>query len=158
MEENNKSTLKVSKIRDGIVIDHIDHGKALKVLSTLGISGGEEFTVSVLMNVKSKTMNSFKDVVKIERRVLKKVELDRISLVSPGATINIIKNFEIERKFKVEIPDSIIGIVKCSNQNCISNNKEPVSAEFRVESKNPLILRCVYCDRTMVQPEIYHKI
>ncbi len=134
------------------------HGKALKVLSTLGISGGEEFTVSVLMNVKSKTMISFKDVVKIDLRVLKKVELDRISLVSPGATINIIKNFEIERKFKVEIPDSIIGIVKCSNQNCISNNKEPVSGMFRVESKNFKILRRVYCDQKYYQPEFYHLI
>jgi aspartate carbamoyltransferase regulatory subunit len=158
MEENNKSTLKVNKIKDGIVIDHIDHGKALKVLSTLGIDGGEDFTVSILMNVRSKAVDSFKDIVKIEKRVLSKGELDRISLVSPGATINIIKNYEIERKFTVEIPDRIVGIVKCSNQNCISNNKEPVTAEFTLESRSPLKIRCIYCDRTLTQQELYHKI
>ncbi|MHB8360594.1 MAG: aspartate carbamoyltransferase regulatory subunit [Thermoplasmataceae archaeon] len=158
MEENNRSTLKVTKIKDGIVIDHIDHGKSLKVLSTLGITGIEEFTVSILMNVKSKTTNSHKDVVKIEKRVLKKDELDRISLVSPYATINIIKNYEVEQKFKVEIPDRIIGIVKCSNQNCISNNKEPITAEFILESRDPIRIRCIYCDRTLTQNEVFHKI
>ena len=157
MEQEQRSTLKVSKIRDGIVIDHIEPGRALKVLSTLGITGQDGTTVSIIMNVKSKNPDTLKDIVKIENRVLKKKDLDKISLVSSDATINIIENYEITKKFKVEIPKMITGILKCPNQNCISNVKEPVQSEFKLESRKPVLIRCIYCDRTISESEIHTK-
>ena len=45
--------LRVSKIRDGTVIDHITAGQALNVLAILGIDGSGGETVSVGMNVPS---------------------------------------------------------------------------------------------------------
>ncbi len=148
-----EQTLRIAKIKDGTVIDHIPAGKALKVLSILNITGKEEYTVSVGMFVQSK-VSANKDVVKIESRYLERNELDRIALIAPEATISIIKNYEITEKFPVKLSDTVIGIVKCSNQNCITNTREPVIPEFLVMSRKPTKLVCIYCDREMFESEI----
>lgn len=147
-------TLKISKIKEGTVIDHIPAGKAIKVLSILGVSERSGYTVSVGMFVHSDRIGA-KDVVKIEARFLERDELDRISLVAPEATISIIRNYEISEKFSVNLPDRIVGIISCKNQNCISNSGEPVNSEFVVKSRKPLVLACVFCERNMSESEIH---
>jgi len=140
--------LKVQPIKDGTVIDHITAGNALKVLNILGVSKNPTATVSILMNVRSEKEMK-KDIVKIENRELKPKEVDKVALIAPDATINIIRNYNVEQKHKVSLPDTIKGIVRCANPNCISNLKEPVEPVFRVVSKNPIKLRCYYCEREM---------
>ena len=138
---------KVTPIRNGTVIDHILVGTALKVLRIIGVKDEVSSTVSVLMHVPSKK-GGWKDIVKIEDRELDPKELDKIALISPDATINIIRDYNVAEKFIVEVPSKIVGIMKCSNPGCITNKNEPVETEFVVESKKPVTLRCVYCDRT----------
>ena len=138
---------KVTPIRNGTVIDHIQAGMALKVLRIIGVKGEVSSTVSVLMHVPSKK-EGWKDIVKVEDRELDPKELDKIALISPDATINIIRDYNVAQKFIVEVPSRVKGIMKCSNPGCITNKNEPVEAEFVVESKKPPSLRCVYCDRT----------
>lgn len=140
-----KKELKVPRIKDGTVIDHITAGNAVKVLHILGIPKSSSSTVSVAMNVKSKLGK--KDIVKVENRELKHSEVDKIALISPKATINIIRDYEVAEKHKVKLPDEIAGIVKCSNPTCISNSKEPVKSRFRVISKDPPRIKCYYCER-----------
>jgi aspartate carbamoyltransferase regulatory subunit len=137
---------KVTPIRNGTVIDHINMGMALKVLKIIGVKEDVNSTVSVLMHVPSKKAG-WKDIVKIEDRELDPKELDRIALISPNATINIIRDYNVAEKFIVEVPNVIKGIMKCSNPGCITNQAEPVEPEFVVESKKPITLRCIYCDR-----------
>jgi aspartate carbamoyltransferase regulatory subunit len=140
---------KVTPIRNGTVIDHIECGMALKVLRIIGVGGTNvQSPVSVLMHVPS-SKNVFKDVVKVEDRELDPKEVDKIALISPRATINIIRDFNVAEKFTVALPDVVKGIAHCSNPSCITNLKEPVEAEFLVESKNPPVLRCIYCDRIL---------
>lgn len=140
--------LKVQPIKNGTVIDHIAAGTALKVLAILGISKMPTETVSVLMNVPSKKYSK-KDMVKIENRELNPREVDKIGLIAPEATINIVKNYKVTVKHKVKLPEVVIGIVRCANPNCISNLKEPVKSKFAVISTAPLKLRCYYCEREM---------
>lgn len=140
--------LKVQPIKNGTVIDHIAAGAALKVLAILGISKMPTETVSVLMNVPSKKYSK-KDMVKIENRELNPKEVDKIGLIAPEATINIVKNYRVIVKHKVNLPEVVIGIVRCANPNCISNLKEPVKSKFAVISTSPLKLRCYYCEREM---------
>ncbi|MBE3048607.1 aspartate carbamoyltransferase regulatory subunit, partial [Candidatus Bathyarchaeota archaeon] len=64
-----------------------------------------------------------------------------------NATINIIRDYNVAEKFVVEVPNVIKGIMKCSKPGCITNKDEPVEPEFVVESKKPITLRCIYCDR-----------
>jgi len=140
---------KVTPIRNGTVIDHIECGMALKVLRIIGVSGTNvQSPISVLMHVPSKK-TEFKDVLKVEDRELDPREVDKIALISPRATINIIRDFNVAEKYTVKLPEVVRGIVRCGNPNCITNLKEPVEPEFMVEARNPPTLRCIYCDRIL---------
>ncbi|RUM45057.1 MAG: hypothetical protein DSY35_01285 [Desulfurobacterium sp.] len=65
-------------------------------------------------------------------RELKEEEVNKISLISPRATINIIRDYEVVEKRKVEIPEIVEGVLKCANPNCITNF-ENVTTKFSVE-------------------------
>jgi len=140
-----KKELKVPRIKDGTVIDHITAGNAVKVLHILGIPKGTSSIVSVAMNVKSKFGK--KDIVKVENRELDPHEVDKIALIAPKATINFIRDYEVAKKYKVKLPDEIVGIVSCSNPTCVSNAKEPVKSRFKVITKDPPRIKCYYCER-----------
>jgi aspartate carbamoyltransferase regulatory subunit len=137
--------LKVTPIKDGTVIDHITPGRALKVLRILKIPESTSSVVSVAMNVSGKMGK--KDIVKVENRELDPKELDKIALIAPKATINIIRDYEVIKKHKVVLPDEVVGIAKCSNPTCISNAREPVESRFHVISKDPPRIKCYYCER-----------
>lgn len=134
--------LLINAIQNGTVIDHITGGEALIVLRILGITGSTNECVSVATNVVSSALGR-KDVVKIENRELKDEEVDRIALIAPKATINIIREKRVVEKKGVDIPDTLIGVLKCPNPCCITNTHEPVSSRFSVQEKR---LICDYCD------------
>jgi len=138
--------LKVRKIKDGTVIDHIKAGKGKKVLDILGVENGFSQTTALLMNVPSKRIGK-KDMVKIENKALEKEEVDKIALIAPHATWNVIKDFKVSKKSRIELPDALEGILKCPNPKCVTNMNEPVKSKFKVEKKEPVKLRCVYCER-----------
>ncbi|RLI86516.1 MAG: aspartate carbamoyltransferase regulatory subunit [Candidatus Altiarchaeales archaeon] len=142
-----EETLKIKPIRNGVVIDHITHGKALEVLRILGIGEGYTDEVSLAMNIHSKRLGK-KDIVKVENRDIKSDEINKIAIIAPNATINRIRNYKVVKKEKVALPNEIIGIVTCPNPQCISNKeREPVKSVFIVVQRDPLILRCKYCER-----------
>lgn len=135
----------VQRIREGTVIDHIPSGQALNVLKILGIKGGGGYRVAMVMNVDSRKLGK-KDMVKVEERELSLTEVDKIALVAPEATINTVRNYRVEKKAKVRLPDRIKGILTCTNPNCISNKlREPVVPSFKVLSRKPTVLLCEYC-------------
>lgn len=148
-----RKTLRVSKIRSGTVIDHITSGHALDVIKILGITGMCGGVVTIAMNVPSKKIGK-KDVVKIEGRELNPEEVDKIALLAPHATINIIRDYKVVDKKRVKLPKVIRGIIKCSNPACISNSNEPVQPTFYVESEEPLLLKCHYCSYIMEKRDI----
>ena len=141
--------LRVSKIRDGTVIDHISAGQALNVLAILGIDGAGGEQVSVGMNVPSETLGR-KDIVKVEGRELSQAEVDVLSLIAPHATINIVRGFDVIEKSRVERPERVTGVLSCPNANCISTQGEPVEPTFDVLSEG---VRCAYCD-TIIREDL----
>ncbi len=140
--------LRVTPIKNGTVIDHIPAGMALKVLKILDIDEGVSSTVTVAMHVPSKAMG-WKDIVKVEDRELSPREVDKIALIAPKASVNVIRNYNVAEKRHVTLPDRAVGILRCANPNCISNLREPVESEFIVRSKSPLRVVCKYCDREL---------
>ncbi|MCK4717561.1 MAG: aspartate carbamoyltransferase regulatory subunit [Thermoplasmata archaeon] len=138
--------LKVKPIENGTVIDHIPAGMAFKVISIIASGRDIDRPMSIVMNVESKRLGK-KDIVKMEDLVLKKREVDKIGLIAPEACINIIENASVAKKREVDLPKRVVGIVKCSNPNCVSNQNEPVDSEFVLASKTPIRLRCIYCER-----------
>jgi len=145
--------LYVKKIEDGTVIDHITPGFALDVLKILKIDGKGGEVVSAAINVDSKQLQH-KDIVKIQKRELEPSEVDKIALIAPNATINIVRNFAVISKKVVELPSTIRGIIKCDNPSCISNSNEPVESQFDVDRSEPIRLHCYYCGHIMEREDI----
>jgi aspartate carbamoyltransferase regulatory subunit len=140
--------LRVTKIRDGTVIDHVPGGLALTVLGVLGIDGSAGEVVSVGMNVPSDRLDR-KDVVKIENRELSQDEVDVLSLIAPAATINIVREYDVTEKHRVDRPERVAGVLSCPNPGCITAGNEPVSSTFDVLGDG---VRCVYCE-TILESE-----
>ncbi len=133
--------LRVGKIENGTVIDHVTGGQALTVLAILDIdgSGGEE--ISIGMNVPSDRIGR-KDIVKVEGRELSQEEVDVLSLIAPDATINIVRDYDVIEKHRVERPDEVVGVLSCPNANCVTTAREPVDSRFTVLADG---VRCEYC-------------
>ncbi|QSW98697.1 aspartate carbamoyltransferase regulatory subunit [Haloterrigena alkaliphila] len=138
---NDDHELRVSKIRDGTVIDHVRGGQALNVLAILGIDGSEGEELSVGMNVPSDRLGR-KDIVKVEGRELSQDEVDVLSLIAPDATINIVRDYEVIEKHRVEPPEIVEGVLSCPNTGCITTGDEPVTSRFEVLEDG---VRCSYC-------------
>ncbi|MDG6996166.1 MAG: aspartate carbamoyltransferase regulatory subunit [Nitrososphaerota archaeon] len=142
-----ETQLLIRRIKEGTVIDHIKAGEALHVLRILGITGKEGEIVSVAMNVPSAKIVK-KDVIKVANRFLKSEETDKLALVAPLATVNIIKNYKVSEKRKVELPNVFKGLLKCPNPTCVSNlEREPIVPTIDVVDKEAPLLRCRFCQR-----------
>jgi len=101
------------------------------------------------MNVPSERLGR-KDVVKVEDRELSQSEVDVLSLIAPAATINIIREFDVVEKHRVERPSEVSGVLACPNQGCITTEAEPIKSRFEVLEDG---VRCVYCD-TIVRDDL----
>lgn len=139
--------MKVQRIENGTVIDHILPGMAFDVLRVLGIETDK--SMSILINSHSKKGGT-KDILKIEDIELSGKEASRVALVSPHATINIIVGGKVANKFNAEAPKVVKGILTCSNPNCISNQNEPITSEFRLGADDGHRYVCTYCERDIV--------
>lgn len=147
--------LKITPIKNGTVIDHIGNGLSLEVLRIIGVDElDKDSTVSVALHVRSQKIG-WKDIVKVENMELSPRKVNAIALLAPTATISIIRDYKVREKRSVDLPDRILGIVRCPNGNCITNQHEPVESEFEVARRRPVVLRCSYCER-MVDDFLHH--
>ncbi|MBT3384197.1 MAG: aspartate carbamoyltransferase regulatory subunit [Prolixibacteraceae bacterium] len=146
MKENTKKKLKlkVSAIKDGTVIDHIPAKNLFKVISILGLDKIEN-QITFGTNLESGKLGA-KAIIKVTDKFFKDNEINKIALIAPHANLNIIKDYKVVEKRIVEIPDVIKGIVKCFNPKCITNN-ETITTCFKVVLKEPLSLKCRYCEK-----------
>lgn len=139
--------LKLTPIKNGTVIDHIGNGLALEVLRIIGVRElDKDSTVSVALHVRSQKIG-WKDIVKVENMELSPRKVNAIALLAPTATVAVIRDFKVQEKRPVDLPDHIVGVLRCPNPNCITNQREPVESEFEVARRRPVVLRCVYCER-----------
>ena len=136
--------LSVSAIKEGTVIDHIPATALFKVVSILNLDRLD--TMITIGNSLESSKLGKKGIIKLSRVFFKDDEINKIALVAPCAKLNIIKDFDVVEKRIVEIPDEIIGIAKCVNPKCITNN-EKVTTRFEVVSKSEVKLKCHYCEK-----------
>ena len=139
-----EEALHIKKIKEGTVIDHITAGNALSVLKILGLTGSGNNIVSIAMNVPSQKLKK-KDILKVEGRELNPDEVDRISLIAPKATINIVRNYKVVDKKVVKLPKVIKEIVKCINPACISNSNEPINHPTIIVKEIPIATYLACC-------------
>ena len=138
--------LLVSKIENGIVIDHIPAGKAFQVLRLLKVD--PKARALIAQNVESRSHGA-KDLIKIEGSYLTSKEIDLIALVAPSATLNVIEDWQVKDKRRILLPERIEGIFSCPNPLCPTNAEyTPPRTRFNVETDDGVEstkLRCTYC-------------
>jgi len=143
-----ESNLIVRRIKDGTVIDHIESGRGLKVLEALGIDGKDGNVITIALNVPSGKFSK-KDIIKVENKFLQDFDTNKLAVISPKATINIIKDYKLVEKRRVFLPNKIEKIFRCSNPDCITNSNEDIESTMDVIDKTGLVLRCKYCTRIL---------
>ncbi len=144
-----ESTMRrVTAIKNGTVIDHVPAGKSLSVLKMLGLDQSLSNPVSMVMNVPSQKMGA-KDIIKVEDRELTQMELDRLALVAPEASVSIIRAYSVAEKLDINLTDEVVNLARCTFSNCITiNPREPLPHRLVVTKRDPLELRCRYCGKT----------
>ena len=148
---NDKKQLLVSAIESGTVIDHIPASSLFKVIKILGLDRIRN-QITFGTNLESKTSGK-KAIIKIAGKFFEDDDIDRIALVAPKAKLNIIRDYQVIEKRVVEVPDTINAIAKCMNPKCITNF-EKVTTHFRVVSKKPVALKCLYCEKITDQERL----
>ncbi|MBQ2963874.1 MAG: aspartate carbamoyltransferase regulatory subunit [Clostridia bacterium] len=134
--------MKIDSIKNGIVIDHITAGKAMKIYNLLGLDE-LNCSVALIKNVSSSKMGK-KDIIKIDTDF--HVDLDILGYVDPGATVNIIQNEEMVAKKKLELPEKLTNVIKCKNPRCITSTEQELPHIFKLTDKDKKVYRCVYCE------------
>lgn len=150
-DKKKKLKLKVSAIKEGTVIDHIPALNLFKVITILGLDQIEN-QITFGTNLESERLGS-KAIIKVTDKFFEDDEINKIALIAPHAKLNIIRDYEVVEKKVVEIPKEIIGIVKCFNPKCITNN-ETITTRFKVVDTSPIALRCRYCEKHTVGEQI----
>ncbi len=141
-----KKELAVAALRNGTVIDRIPSTALFQAVKILGIEKLDKH-VTIGNNLDSKKLGT-KGIIKVADTFFPEDVLNRIALIAPTAKINIIRDFEVVEKFPVTIPETIVGIVKCDNPKCITNN-EPMRTRFILVDADRHVLRCHYCGHTV---------
>ena len=149
--ENKKTELKVSALENGTVIDHIPAGHVLRVMKILDLEDFED-QIYFGANLESKKYGK-KGIIKVSNRFFEAIEINKISLVAPTATLIEIRDYEVTKKSGVTIPDTVEGFAKCINPKCITNNQN-ITTKFYVTDKNDLKMKCHYCEKITKKNDI----
>ena len=136
--------LLISALQNGTAIDHIPTNSVFKIVEILGLKDSPH-EVSIATNLHSKKLGR-KGIIKISSVFLDRSAIDAIALLAEGATISIIKKYNVAKKQTIKIPGSVTGIVRCFNPNCITNHEQSIT-KFAVIDKKDLKLRCHYCEK-----------
>jgi len=140
--------LTVRRIKDGTVIDHIDVGNGLKVLEALRINGSDGNVITIALNVPSGKLKK-KDMIKVEGKFLEDDDTNKLAVIAPTSTVNIIKDYKLVEKRRVSLPNEIDRIFRCSNPECVTNSNEHIESIMDVLDKEKLVLKCRYCNRVL---------
>ena len=134
--------MNIDGLKNGIVIDHITCGKAMQLYSMLGLDS-LDCSVALIRNVQSKKMGR-KDIIKIDADL--DINFDVVGLLSPNATINVIKDGRTVEKKHIDLPEKVEGIVKCKNPRCITTTEPGIEHTFLLTNREKVEYRCLYCD------------
>lgn len=134
--------MKIDSIQNGIVLDHISPGKALKVYNDLELKK-LDCSIAILQNVTSNKMGR-KDILKIDQEY--DVNLDVLGYIDPNITVSIIKDGQTIQKKKVALPEKLINVKKCKNPRCITTIEQGIPHIFKLTDAKNRIYRCIYCE------------
>lgn len=134
--------MKIDKIENGIVLDHIKAGQGMELYRILGLDS-LDCQVALIKNADSGKMGK-KDIIKVDQMI--DVNLDAIGYVDPNITVNIIKDGKREKVSHIDPPEEIVDIIKCKNPRCITTTEQEIPHVFKLTDREKGIYRCIYCE------------
>ena len=134
--------LNISGLNQGVVIDHIQAGGAMKIYEYLNMEK-LDCQVAIIKNAKSNKMGR-KNIIKIEGPI--QIDLNVLGILDHNITINIIENDKIVRKHTLELPDEVTNIIRCKNPRCITSIEQELPHKFKLTDRKNRIYRCIYCE------------
>jgi aspartate carbamoyltransferase regulatory subunit len=148
-----RKELVVSALENGTVLDHIPAENVYKALAILNLKGIES-QITIGINLNSKVYGK-KGIIKIADKFFEDDELNRLALIAPNATVNVIKDFKVVEKKKVVMPEEVIGIAKCRNPKCVTNH-QPIKTRFKtISDGNEISLLCHFCEKITKTKHIF---
>lgn len=141
--------LNVGELKEGIVIDHIQAGGAMKIYSYLNLEK-MDCSVALIKNAKSNKSGK-KDIIKIDGPF--QVNIDMLGVLDPNITVNFIKDGKIIEKRHPRLPELVTNIIKCKNPRCITSIEQELPHSFKLTNKEKGIYRCIYCEQKFKRKE-----
>ena len=142
--------LQITSIKNGFMLDHINAGMGVKIFRYLNLDKlGHQ--VALIINADSKKMGK-KDIIKIEN--IEEINYTVLGLLSPGITINEVRNEKIISKVNPELPNKIQDILICENPNCITLQEKYVAHSFTLVDKEKGSYKCEYCEQIVNLSEV----
>ena len=134
--------LNIGGLNQGIVIDHIQAGGAMKIYEYLNLEK-MDCSVAIIKNARSNKMGK-KDIIKIEGPL--DIDLNVLGVLDHNITINIIADNKITSKEKLQLPETVTGIIQCRNPRCITSVEQELPHTFKLTDRSNRIYRCIYCE------------
>ena len=134
--------MNIDSIQNGVVIDHITAGNGMRLYSLLGLDS-LDVSVAIIKNVVGRKMGK-KDIIKIDADI--PLDFQVIGYVDPGATLNIIRDGQLVSKQAVEMPDRLVGVIRCYNPRCITSTEQELKQIFKLTDREKRVYRCIYCE------------
>ncbi len=132
----------IDSIKEGLVIDHITAGNAMRIYNLLGFDK-LECSIAIIKNVSSKKMGK-KDIIKIDSNI--EINLEALGYIDPGITIDVIKDSKLIEKRSVDLPERLHDVLKCKNPRCITSCEQELEQVFVLTDKENRVYRCMYCE------------
>ncbi len=134
--------MNIDSIINGIVLDHITAGAAMKIYRFLGLDA-LDCPVAIIQKAVSRNMGQ-KDIIKIDGKL--DIDLNVLGFIDPGITINTIVDGKLVSKRHPELPETLTDILKCHNPRCITSTEQELPQVFRLTDRQNHIYRCIYCE------------
>jgi len=134
--------LKIDKIKNGIVIDHIKAGLGIRIFNWLNLDKAP-YTVAFIANANSKRCGK-KDIIKIDNTM--SINFDVLGLIDPNISVSIIENERVTDKKNLQLPEKVENVLICKNPRCISSTEKYLTHVFHLENGEQRTYRCEYCD------------
>ena len=145
MTKNKGDRMRIERINNGIVMDHIEAGMGIEILKL--------FPTELLKTkidygsyVDSGRLGK-KDIIKIENLDVDPKMLMKMALLSPQITISIIREGRVDEKVEPVVPPLIEGVITCRNPKCVTLREPYLISRFTVErSGGRYRQQCRYCE------------
>ena len=134
--------MNIDSIHNGIVLDHIQAGKAMEIYRFLGLDS-LDCSVAIIKNAPSKKQGR-KDIIKVDSQM--DLDLNILGFIDPAITVNIIRDGQLVEKKHLTLPEQIRDVLKCKNPRCITSVEQELPHVFKLTDRSHAIYRCIYCE------------